>query len=150
MLLPIFRCIEFLHETLHLPVNGRLLHIRCCAHVLNLCVQEGLHSLSELIEPIRKCVKWLRYNKSKKKMNLKYCVHNIVLKKRHFSLDTPTRWNSTYKLLCETAPYHEVITILYNSNQSSDTSVITPQHWEIASNICAILQSFDSATKYFL
>ena len=73
--------------------------------------------------------------------------HNI--KPRHFSLDTPTRWNSTYKLLCEVAPYHEVITILYNNNQSSDAGIITNQHWDLSNKVCAILQSFDSATKIF-
>ncbi|KAL2896370.1 putative AC transposase, partial [Bienertia sinuspersici] len=41
-------------------LSGSLMHVRCCAHILNLCVQEGLGELRPLLEPIRSVIRWIR------------------------------------------------------------------------------------------
>jgi hypothetical protein len=36
--------------------DGKLLHMRCCAHILNLIVKDGLEPLKDAIENIRESV----------------------------------------------------------------------------------------------
>uniref|UniRef100_A0A2N9EDS0 hAT-like transposase RNase-H fold domain-containing protein n=1 Tax=Fagus sylvatica TaxID=28930 RepID=A0A2N9EDS0_FAGSY len=54
-------------------VGCKFLHMRCCAHILNLIVQDGLKDIHESIAKVRNAV---RYAKS-----------------------SPKRWNSTYLML---------------------------------------------------
>ncbi|KAL2497653.1 Zinc finger BED domain-containing protein DAYSLEEPER [Abeliophyllum distichum] len=58
------------------PLDGRYLHLRCCAHIINLIVCDGLREAHDSIVGIRNAVK---------------CVKS-----------SPARWNSTY-LMLETA-----------------------------------------------
>lgn len=36
-------------------LGGQLFHMRCCAHILNLIVKDGLSMISNAIENIREC-----------------------------------------------------------------------------------------------
>ena len=40
----------FLKEKLSLPLHGTLFRIHCCAHILNIIVQDGLSNLSSSVE----------------------------------------------------------------------------------------------------
>ena len=42
---------------LDLLCDGDYFHFRCCAHILNLIVQDGLKELDEAIKKVRGCVK---------------------------------------------------------------------------------------------
>ena len=48
-----------------LMMNGELMHIRCCAHILNLIANEGLDDLSKSIISVRNAVKYVRSSTSK-------------------------------------------------------------------------------------
>ena len=39
-----------------LILNGKFFHMRCCAHILNLIVKEGLEIIKESVEKIRESV----------------------------------------------------------------------------------------------
>ncbi|KAL2517937.1 BED-type domain-containing protein [Abeliophyllum distichum] len=58
------------------PLDGRYLHLRCCAHIINLIVCDGLREAHDSIVGIRNAVKYVK--------------------------SSPARWNSTY-LMLETA-----------------------------------------------
>ena len=80
-------------------LGGEFIHMRCCAHIVNLIVMEGLKGLHESIVKVCNTVRYVksspsRYDKfkawvEKVKIASKGCVY----------LDVPTRWNSTYMML---------------------------------------------------
>ena len=144
------RAIDFLRTDTELPLllNGELLHVRCCAHILNLCVQEGIKELQPLLEPIRAVIKWIRVTRSVKRRYKQLCDQK-GLRKKVWSWDTPTRWNSTFKMLTDAIKYREVLTELYNESCTNDNDLITNNHWTIAIVICEVLSSFNSATNVF-
>ncbi|KAI4297878.1 hypothetical protein L6164_037739 [Bauhinia variegata] len=82
-----------------LVLDGELLHVRCCAHILNLIVNDGLKDMQDSIFSIRNVVRFVRSSPSRlAKFN--DCVNFASLPSKGFvCIDVPTRWNSTYLML---------------------------------------------------
>ncbi|KAK9691505.1 hypothetical protein RND81_09G201200 [Saponaria officinalis] len=120
-----------------LILRGRFLHLRCCAHILNLIVQDGLTVIGESIERVRKTT----FEKSAKTY-AKNCSKKLVL-------DCKTRWNSTYEMLKVAIMYKNVFDIL--SGRESDIYKCAPlkEDWEPAERICEKLSMFSEATNDF-
>ena len=131
---PAFTCI----------LGGSLLHIRCCAHIINLSCQVGIKKLSDLLGPIRDIVKWLRLGQVKRRYK-QLCEH-YKLKKVYWSLDTPTRWGSTHDLLKKVIVYRPVITQLYIEFTDSR---ISDETWDLAIGVQKLLEAYVHATKIF-
>ncbi|KAL2899901.1 putative AC transposase [Bienertia sinuspersici] len=74
---------QFLKEdpSIKLVLNGSLMHVRCCAHILDLCVQDGLDELKTLLEPIRNVIRWTRAARSTKRISNKN-VKSMALGKK--------------------------------------------------------------------
>ena len=82
------------------------LHVRCCAHILNLVVQDGLKELDESVVKIRNAVRYVRSSPSRL-LAFKQCVEKEKIEaKSSLCLDVETRWNSTY-LMLEAAEKYE-------------------------------------------
>jgi BED zinc finger len=82
-----------------LHFEGLFFHVRCCAHILNLVVQDGLGTIDCCIMKIREGVKYLR--KSLGHL-LKFGEISITLglhTRRSLCTDVKTRWNSTHRML---------------------------------------------------
>ncbi|KAL2944480.1 putative AC transposase, partial [Bienertia sinuspersici] len=124
---------QFLKEdpSIKLVLEGSLMHVRCCAHILNLCVQDGLDELRTLLEPIRNVIRWIRAARSAKRIFKQKC-EEYGLRKKVIALDTPTRWNSTYKLLHDAIAYRDILTDMYNESRATDGQFITKYHWSLA------------------
>ncbi|KAL2929027.1 Zinc finger BED domain-containing protein RICESLEEPER 2, partial [Bienertia sinuspersici] len=71
------------------------------------------------------------------------------LRKKVIALDTPTRWNSTYKLLHDAIAYRDVLTDMYNESRATDGQFITNNHWSLAKIVHDVLETFDNATYIF-
>ncbi|CAI9293329.1 unnamed protein product [Lactuca saligna] len=85
--------------------NGDYFHIRCCAHVLNLVVQDGLKAIDEGIVKLRESVKYIKGSQVRKGRFID-CVKYVNLNpKKGLQQDVPTRWNATY-LMIESAIFY--------------------------------------------
>ncbi|KAL5738266.1 hypothetical protein ACOSP7_031027 [Xanthoceras sorbifolium] len=123
--------------------GGRFFHQRCVCHVLNICVQHGLQTLQEWITPIRDALYFLWKHPSTMKQWARYCKSNGKHPIR-FSRDVPTRWNSKYKLLCESYDYRELLVRFMQHNVSSVN--LYAHNWDVCTKICMLLKVFHDAT----
>ncbi|KAL2940373.1 putative AC transposase [Bienertia sinuspersici] len=141
---------RFLKEdpSIKLVLEGSLMHVRCCAHILNLCVQDGLDELRTLLEPIRNVIRWIRAARSAKRIFKQKC-EEYGLRKKVIALNNPTQWNSTYKLLHDAIAYRDVLTDMYNESRATDEQFITNDHWSLAKIVHDVLETFDNATHIF-
>ncbi|KAI5312626.1 hypothetical protein L3X38_041799 [Prunus dulcis] len=91
-----------------LMLDGRLFHMRCCAHILNLVVRDGLEVIKKSIEKIRYSVAfWLGTQKREEKF-LEVARQLRVPTSKMLELDCKTRWNSTYSMLKTAMIYKDV------------------------------------------
>ena len=93
---------RFLKDNL---LEGMYLHMRCCAHILNLVVCEGLKDCDESIVKVRNAVRYVRSSPSRLE-KFKVCADYMKIgTKKLVSLDVQTRWNSTYLMLESTKKF---------------------------------------------
>ena len=80
-----------------LPLSGKLFHVRCCAHILNLLVQDGLSEIGEIIKNVRESIKYVIQSESR--LNIfGDIVKQLKLSSKQLILDCCTRWNATILL----------------------------------------------------
>ncbi|PKA66182.1 Putative AC9 transposase [Apostasia shenzhenica] len=86
-------------NTNRLYFGGKFFHVRCCAHVLNLIVQDSLKRIDDAIAFIRNGIAYIR--KSPSRLNVfAQIAHSLgVSSDRRLYSDVKTRWNSTYHML---------------------------------------------------
>ena len=140
---------------------GEFMHLRCCAHIINLIVKEGLKELDESIASIRNAVKYIRSSPSRLE-KFKSCAK---LEKidcgRVVVMDVPTRWNSTY-LMLETALIFqkafermedddELYNSYFNESDSGRKKEGPPNmvHWDKAKKFVRFLKTFYDVTLKF-
>ncbi|GJX37006.1 zinc finger BED domain-containing protein RICESLEEPER 2-like protein [Tanacetum coccineum] len=83
-------------------------HLRCCAHIINLVVRDGLEEQHSSICKIRRAVKYLRSSSGRQESFENGVEFEKVDCKRKPCLDVDTRWNSTF-LMLETAVKFEKV-----------------------------------------
>ncbi|XP_071916286.1 zinc finger BED domain-containing protein RICESLEEPER 2-like [Coffea arabica] len=124
--------------------GGKLFHVRCCAHILNLMVQDGLKDIVDICENIRDSVDFVNKSDGRSLLFAEIAQHLQIPGKKLLH-DCRTRWNSTYEMLnCaikykEVFPRFQVREPLYESCPSSED-------WEKVEKVCTILEKFYTAT----
>ncbi|KAI5338376.1 hypothetical protein L3X38_017647 [Prunus dulcis] len=79
--------------------DGSLLHVRCCAHITNLIVTDGMKEIHQSIESICNCAKYIR-GSSQRLEKFRACLEMEKVDTRTMvPLDVCARWNSTYMML---------------------------------------------------
>jgi hypothetical protein len=109
-----------------LLLDGAHFHIRCCAHILNLVVQDGMTHMRDVIEKIR----W---------PSIKGYLRRLV-----FTFDIPTRCNSTFHMLVKAIKYRRVLNSYASENGEATPDV---KEWTNAEVICDFLGAFEEATN---
>lgn len=123
-------------------------HIRCCAHILNLIVQDGLKEIDSALQKIRDSVKYVRGSQMKKQ-NFLQAVNKMSLDSRNgLKQDVPTRWNSTYLMLKTSIHYRSAFSYLDMIDSNYKHCPTAPKR-EKATQICCFLDFFYHTTCEF-
>lgn len=127
-----------------LLAKGKLFHVRCCAHILNLLVQDGLSEIKDIVQDIRASVEYV--NKSEgRRLIFAEIVQQLQLPGKILLYDCKTRWNSTYEMLACALKFQEVFPRFRDREPSYDFCPTT-EDWEKVEKVCNILQVFWTAT----
>ncbi|XP_039063541.1 zinc finger BED domain-containing protein RICESLEEPER 2-like [Hibiscus syriacus] len=144
--------IDILHQEFpygSLMLHGRFLHMLCCAHILNLIVQDGLSAVIKIgLDRIRDSVGfWIASDKRNKKFE--EVAKQLVLEcTKKLLLDCKTMWNSTYDMLMVALNYKEVFVIL-SGRESLFKNLTLNEDWEKVEKICDLLEVFNDITLVF-
>ncbi|KAK2644855.1 hypothetical protein Ddye_020050 [Dipteronia dyeriana] len=131
-----------------LILNGTLFHMRCCAHILNLIVNDGLDVIGKVIERIRSSVLyWVATPKRIEKFEDTAHQLNIPYSKR-LVLDCPTRWNSTYFMLTTTLLYKDFFACLSVREKQYKIEILG-KDWKLAAILQDNLKLFYQVTEMF-
>lgn len=128
--------------------DGEYMHVRCCAHILNLIVKKGLVLANKLLENIRESVRYVKASPQRKEA-FALCVERVGIKSgAGLSLDVPTRWNSTYEMLVRALKFRKAFSSmeLYDTNYNS---LPTEDEWNRGEMICEFLKPFSVITTLF-
>ncbi|KAI8530204.1 hypothetical protein RHMOL_Rhmol11G0037400 [Rhododendron molle] len=103
--------------------DHKFLHVRCCAHILNLIVCEGLKDMDTSIMRVRNVVKFVKSSPSRM-ATFRSCVEKEGITCDLVPcLDVPTRWNSTYFMLERALRYRKAFERLEDENTLFSLSV---------------------------
>jgi hypothetical protein len=87
--------------------QGRYLHMRCMAHIVNLVVQDCLEAISPSVSRIRDAVKYVKSSTSRMS-TFNECVQDSKIESgESLCLDVCARWNSTYVMLDRAGRFEE-------------------------------------------
>ncbi|KAL4573396.1 hypothetical protein LXL04_020199 [Taraxacum kok-saghyz] len=138
----------WLRERSAVPLEGKLFHVRCSAHILNLIVQDGLKVIGEFIHKVRETVKYLKRSPyATQKFNNAKAQLKLTNKKK-VKMDCPTRWNSTFLMIQSALEMKETFWRLSQTDQNYKFHP-TKEEWKVAQVICNCLEHFYKATNRF-
>ncbi|KAD4180001.1 hypothetical protein E3N88_28592 [Mikania micrantha] len=136
---------ENLNLQKNLAINGSLFHVRCCAHILNLLVQDGLLQIKDIIHNVRESVKHVTASPGRLHL-FGELSKQLQKSKKHLILDVSTRWNATYAMLSSALEFKEVFEN-YADRESSYNTLPSADDWKKVEDVCSFLALFNEATK---
>uniref|UniRef100_A0A0R0E764 HAT C-terminal dimerisation domain-containing protein n=1 Tax=Glycine max TaxID=3847 RepID=A0A0R0E764_SOYBN len=125
-----------------LVCDGEHFHVRCCAHILNLIVQEALKVVEHALEKIRDSIKYVKASESRM-IKFKRCIEKVgnIEALSGLCLDVPRRWNSTYLMLQSALKYESVFSILHLNDENYKYYPLE-EEWIRARKMCIFLLPF--------
>ncbi|KAH9658754.1 BED-type domain-containing protein [Citrus sinensis] len=139
---------------------GQYMHVRCCAHILNLIVVSRLNELHASVATIRNAVKYVRSSTTRLQA-FKQCAQQVKCPNGTVVLNCPTRWNSTYLMLMTALKFQAAFDrmaeadkpyeayFLEKENKAKRVGPPGPEDWESAGRIVKFLKVFYDATLLF-
>ena len=128
-----------------LAIGGELFHVRCCAHILNLLVQDGLSKIEDIIHNVRASVKHVGASPGRLHV-FSELSKQLLVSNKHLILDVSTRWNATYAMLSTALEFKEVF-VNYADREPTYTTLPSEEDWEKVKEVCSFLELFNEATK---
>ncbi|XP_020961353.1 zinc finger BED domain-containing protein RICESLEEPER 2-like isoform X2 [Arachis ipaensis] len=132
------------------PLKGEHLHVRCCAHILNLVVNDGLKDMHSSISKIRNAVRYVRASPSRMD-RFKSCIKEARIQDCScVQLDVPTRWNSTYIMLDSALKFQKTFKRLSERDAEfvmMQGGIPKNEDWDNARCFVKFLKIFSDVTK---
>ncbi|GKA57197.1 zinc finger BED domain-containing protein RICESLEEPER 2-like protein, partial [Tanacetum coccineum] len=128
--------------------DGAHIHMRCCAHILNLIVKVGLNVIKAPIENVRESISYWTATPKRVEKFEETCRQLKITYSKTLGLDCQTRWNATYLMLKTALMYKDVFTRL-KQRDSHYKTLPSPLEWENARVICKKLEVFHNVTAIF-
>uniref|UniRef100_A0A803MFV7 Zinc finger BED domain-containing protein RICESLEEPER 2-like n=1 Tax=Chenopodium quinoa TaxID=63459 RepID=A0A803MFV7_CHEQI len=130
--------------------DGKNLHVRCIAHIINLIVWDGIREHGVCIDRVRNAVKYVK-NSPARILRFKDLVQKANIdSKSSLSFDVPTRWNSTYIMLETALKYRRVFSGLSlpdGEDLNDNERPPEPEDWEKVERLVLFLGGFYLLTK---
>jgi len=126
--------------------GGEHLLVRCCAHILNILVQDGMNVASAVIELIRDLIRNINSSPARIQNFNEIAQREGLDAKAGLVLDVPNRWNSTYAMIMEAAKYKTVLKRYATANQQPFP---TESEFSIVESIGEFLGVYEETTRAF-
>ncbi|KAJ9557705.1 LOW QUALITY PROTEIN: hypothetical protein OSB04_012319 [Centaurea solstitialis] len=131
-----------------LMLKGKIFHMRCCAHIINIIVQEGFSIIKGAIGNVRDSVAFWT-GSPKRVQEFKLCARQLNVKcEKELVLACKTRWNSIYIMLNVALEYKDVFNRL-SKKERSYVCLPSEDQWKMASIVCEKLKVFYRMTEKF-
>nr|GEW45247.1 hypothetical protein [Tanacetum cinerariifolium] len=104
-----------------LAIGGKLFHVRCCAYILNLLVQDGLSKIGKIIHNVRESAKHVGVSPGRLHV-FSELSKQLLVSNKHLILDVSTRWNATYAMFSTALEFKEVF-VNYADRETSYTTL---------------------------
>ncbi|KAG6682132.1 hypothetical protein I3842_13G123200 [Carya illinoinensis] len=128
--------------------DGEFFHLQCCAHILNLVVQDGLKEIDCAIQKVRDSIKYVKGSETRKQKFL-YAINQMSLdSKKGLRQDVPTRWDSTF-LMLESALFYRRGFCHLELTDSNFKHCLSTSEWDKVEKISTLLAAFYDATCDF-
>ena len=89
-------------------LKGKLIHMRCAAHILNLIVKDGMSVMEKGIDKVRDSVAYWSATPKRHEKFEKMAAQMKEKYEKGIALDRKTTWNSTYTMLSTALVYQDV------------------------------------------
>ncbi|KAK5818721.1 hypothetical protein PVK06_023665 [Gossypium arboreum] len=128
--------------------NGKFIHTRCVAHILNLIVQYGIKDASVSVDRVRGAVRYIKASPSRLTKFNQRVKEEMIDSKAQLCLDVPTRWNSTYMMLKVAEKYERTFESYVRDDHNffldltAGDGVPTFDDWEIVRRVIKVLEPF--------
>ncbi|TYK28189.1 putative transposase [Cucumis melo var. makuwa] len=130
-----------------LVLDGEFIHIRCCAHILNLIVSDALKDLHVSIIRIRNVVKYVRSSPARLQIFKDFAKEDKMSTKNCLTMDVSTRWNSTLTMLDGAIKCQKTFERLEERDPSylPKDDIPTTEDWDNAKVFVKFLKTFSEA-----
>lgn len=131
-------------------LGGKILYMRCGAHILGLIVREGLKDVEISISRIRRAIRFVKSSPSKL-LKFKECLTQLKLPTScGICLDVKTRWNSTYLMLDSALKVRKAFDLLGIKDKAYRDEMAdnfpNDGDWSYAEGLIPFLESFCETT----
>ncbi|POV98940.1 hypothetical protein PSHT_13763 [Puccinia striiformis] len=125
-----------------LDMDGKYFHVRCSAHVINLVVKDGLNITSTAIDKLCETTRYIKLILSRQAAFVESLKMSNTKQKAWLTVDVPTRWNSTFQMICSSLLYKAAYClVIHNANY---TKCPTDAEWIELQTMATFLEIFET------
>lgn len=114
--------------------------IRCLDHTFQLAVKEALTFINIGTEKLRDLIKRIRGSKVKRRMYLEEAKLRQLTSKAPPCMDTPTRWNSTHEMICDSVSKRRILDYMAQNDEDLHEFFLTSEDWRRIRDIAEFLK----------